>query len=76
VVVAEEAPKVLAVLRYGGFTNDREISAKCSQLGEQLAREGLHPEGAFMYMGYNAPWDVVNRRNEVAVALKDYPQGR
>lgn len=76
VVVAEEAPKVLAVLRYGGFTNDREISAKCSQLGEQLAREGLHPEGAFMYMGYNAPWDVVNRRNEVAVALQDYPQGR
>lgn len=70
VVVAEEAPKVLAVLRYGGFTNDREISAKCSQLGEQLAREGLQPEGAFMYMGYNAPWDVIKRRNEVAVEIE------
>lgn len=70
VVVAEEAPKVLAVLRYGGFTNDREINAKCSELGETLAREGLQPAGAFMYMGYNAPWDVINRRNEVAVELE------
>ncbi len=76
VVVAEEAPKVLAVLRYGGFTNDREINAKCSELGETLARNGLQPAGAFMYMGYNSPWDVINRRNEVAVALKDYPQSR
>jgi hypothetical protein len=22
-----------------------------------------------MYMGYNAPWDLVNRRNEVAVLV-------
>jgi hypothetical protein len=22
-----------------------------------------------MYMGYNAPWDVINRRNEVAVEV-------
>jgi hypothetical protein len=22
-----------------------------------------------MYMGYNAPWDVVNRRNEVAIEV-------
>ena len=68
--VAEEAPKVLAVLRYGGFTNHREISAICIELGETLAREDLKPTGTFMYMGYNAPWDVVNRRNEVAVELE------
>lgn len=70
VVVAEEAPKVLAVLRYGGFTNDREISTKCSELGETLAREGIKSIGPFMYMGYNAPWDVINRRNEVAVEIE------
>jgi hypothetical protein len=70
VVVAEEAPKVLAVLRFGGFTNDREISAKCIVLGETLAREDLQPAGAYLYMGYNAPWDVVNRRNEVAVEVE------
>jgi hypothetical protein len=25
--------------------------------------------GSNLYMGYNAPWDFVNRRNEVAIEV-------
>ena len=34
------------------------------------AREqGIETVGSYMYMGYNAPWDIINRRNEVAVEI-------
>jgi hypothetical protein len=34
-----------------------------------LQENGVVTSGDFMYMGYNAPWDLVNRRNEVAVLV-------
>jgi hypothetical protein len=35
-----------------------------------LTQNNIQWKGGFMYMGYNAPWDVVNRRNEVAVEVQ------
>jgi len=32
----------------------------------------LKHRGELLYLGYNAPWDVTNRRNEVAVELVDF----
>lgn len=69
VKIVEEAPKTLAVFQYGGFSSDEKIKKHCKQLEETLKQNNIQWKGAFMYMGYNAPWDVVNRRNEVAVEV-------
>ena len=61
--------KVLAVLRFGGFSSDRSIKTHCDELGKTLSEQGIETLSDFMYMGYNAPWDVINRRNEVAVEV-------
>jgi hypothetical protein len=67
--IVEEASKVLAVLRYGGFSSDHKIKKHCETLGKTLQESGLQTVGDYLYMGYNAPWDVVNRRNEVAIEI-------
>ena len=67
--IVEEAPKTLAVIKYGGFSSDKDIKRYCKELEETLTQNNIQWKGGFMYMGYNAPWDVVNRRNEVAVEI-------
>jgi hypothetical protein len=67
--IVEEAPKTLAVIKYGGFSSDKDIKRYCKKLEDTLTQNHIQWKGGFMYMGYNAPWDVVNRRNEVAVEL-------
>lgn len=69
VEVTEVGSKVLAVLRFGGFSSDQSIKSHCEELGKTLSKQGIEPQSDFMYMGYNAPWDVINRRNEVAVEV-------
>jgi hypothetical protein len=69
VKIIEEAPKTLAVIKYGGFSSDNEIKRYCKKLEDTLTQNHIQWKGGFMYMGYNAPWDVVNRRNEVAVEI-------
>ena len=69
VTIEEEVSKTLAVLQYGGFSSDEKIKSHCEQLKKSLTEQGIKTVGSFMYMGYNAPWDVVNRRNEVAIEV-------
>ena len=69
VAIMEESAKVLAVLRYGGFSSDNDIKKYCKTLEEELTKQNISTKGSYMYMGYNAPWDVVNRRNEVAIEV-------
>jgi hypothetical protein len=69
VQVVEEGPKTLAVLGFSGYASDAKIREKCALLKQVLQDNGVVTRGDFMYMGYNAPWDLVNRRNEVAVLV-------
>ena len=67
--IEEEAEKHLIVLRFGGFASDSRIRRKCERLSKIIQENGIQTKGDFLYMGYNAPWDLINRRNEVAVEV-------
>lgn len=67
--ILEETSKTLAVITYGGFSSDEKIKSHCNELEKILKDAGIQSKGSFMYMGYNAPWDMVNRRNEVAIEV-------
>jgi hypothetical protein len=34
-----------------------------------LKENNIQTKGSLLYMGYNAPWDLINRRNEVAFQI-------
>ncbi|MFN5416305.1 MAG: SOUL family heme-binding protein [Flavobacteriia bacterium] len=70
VVISEVAAKTLAVVSYGGYSSDKKIEEHIQKLSKILTKHGLKSKGDFMYMGYNAPWDVINRKNEVAIEIE------
>ena len=69
VQIVEEASKTLAVITYGGYSSDEKIEKHCNKLRKTLAKNQVKTIGSFMYMGYNAPWDFINRKNEVAIEV-------
>lgn len=70
VKIAKKEARTLAVLRFGGYSDDQKIKEKASELREILAKEGILFDSKLIYMGYNAPWDFIGRRNEVAYELR------
>ena len=67
--ISEESSKTLAVISYGGFSSDKKIQKHQKELMKVLMKNNIKTKGAYMYMGYNAPWDIINRRNEVAIEV-------
>jgi hypothetical protein len=67
--IVEVAEKTLAVITYGGFSSDEKIEKHRKQLEQILQKNKLKTKGAYLYMGYNAPWDIINRKNEVAIEV-------
>jgi hypothetical protein len=72
VFLVSQDSKTLAVLRFGGFASDEKIAKYSNQLTEVLQENKISVKSSLLFMGYNAPWDVVNRRNEVAYEV-EYP---
>lgn len=59
----------LAVLRFGGFSSDKKIAKHAQLLTQVLKENNIQTKGSLLFMGYNAPWDIINRRNEVAFQI-------
>lgn len=69
IILHQSKPMYTASLRFGGYTNNSEISKYRIELTEILNHLNLQHNNQFEYLGYNAPYDIVNRRNEVQVEL-------
>lgn len=72
IVLHQSRPVYAAVVRYGGYTNSKEIEAKKKELIGELQNLGLAYKTNFEFLGYNAPYDMFNRRNEVWVELYNF----
>lgn len=69
VKILEEGEKVLAVITFGGFSTAEKVALYREKLESVLNQHQLKTVGPYLYMGYNAPWDLINRRNEVAIEV-------
>lgn len=66
-----EAGYRMAVKRFGGFASDKDIEREANTLRAALKGNGITFREPVIYMGYNPPFQLVNRRNEVAFLLPD-----
>ncbi|MFT5885318.1 MAG: hypothetical protein ACI9IP_001778 [Arcticibacterium sp.] len=65
-----EAPaKRMAAISFGGWGNDEKIEKYKGTLKAALDKEGIIYSSKFYFFGYNAPFELLNRRNEVLVEL-------
>lgn len=61
--------QTMAAIRFGGWANDTKIEVYKKQLKESLDAADITYDEPFVYFGYDAPYTVVNRRNEVLVKV-------
>lgn len=65
----EEPAKTAAAITFGGWADDEKIASYKLKLISALDAEGIEHSGRFYFLGYNAPYEMVNRKNEVIVEL-------
>ena len=69
VVLKNSAPEYVAVIQFGGFSSAKKIEKHRAILEKALQEQGLSYHGNFRFLGYNPPFQLFGRRNEVIVAL-------
>jgi hypothetical protein len=67
----EEPAKTVAAIAFGGWATDDKIDANKKKLITALAAAGIKHTNRFSFLGYNAPFEVLNRKNEVIVELEN-----
>ena len=66
----EEPAKIVAAIGFSGWANDTKIEKYKQDLKAALDAEGIKYSNQFYYFGYNAPYEVFNRKNEIIVELQ------
>jgi predicted lactoylglutathione lyase len=68
----EEPAKIVAAISFGGWANQDKIAQYKKQLVEGLQVQNIAHTNQFYFLGYNAPYETSNRRNEVIVVLDSF----
>ena len=70
-VELHESPAVyMAAIEFSGYANDQKIKQYADQLSQILNKRGIKTIGNPTYLGYNAPYEIIGRKNEVAIAIE------
>jgi hypothetical protein len=69
----QEPAKTVAAITFGGWANDTKIENYKEKLKVALDAERIPYTNQFYYLGYNPPFEVFNRKNEVIVELQSVP---
>jgi hypothetical protein len=67
----DEPAKTVASVTFGGWANDEKIKKFKEKLIKALDAEGISYTNRFYFLGYNPPYEVFNRKNEVIVELEN-----
>lgn len=64
-----EPEKTVAAISFGGWATDARIAENTQKLRELLKKNNIQTIGSFSVLGYNPPYEVFNRKNEIVVEL-------
>lgn len=69
VTIEKSEPVYMAAISFGGYANDDKILNHSEKLKKLLDENGIKYTGNFRYLGYNSPYRIINRRNDVVVQV-------
>lgn len=64
-----EPGKKMAAIQFGGWANDEKIAQYTDELRNHLEDQGIEHLNNFSFLGYNPPYEITNRRNEIVVEM-------
>ncbi len=68
--IEKTAEEYVAAIQFGGYANDEDIKKYADQLENSLKLSGIEYFGNFRFLGYNAPYQVLDRKNEIIVRIQ------
>ena len=60
----------VAAIRFGGYASDSDISNYSEKLKALLSVNGIRWYGNFRFLGYNPPFRLIGRKNEIIVNVE------
>ncbi len=69
VIIQNTPDEYVAVIRFGGYASDKDLVFYSARLNDILKEKGISSYGNFRFLGYNPPYQVINRRNEIIVSV-------
>jgi hypothetical protein len=69
VKIQQTASEYVAVIAFGGYANDNSIKEQSEKLNTLLLENKIKVIGKFRFLGYNAPYQFIGRKNEVIVTV-------
>ncbi|NEW81911.1 MAG: heme-binding protein [Mariniphaga sp.] len=70
VIIHTTMDEYVAAIKFGGFASDKDIQNYSEKLKNLLIKKGIIYYGNFRFLGYNPPFQLVGRRNEIIVSVK------
>jgi hypothetical protein len=67
VSINKTADEYVAAIKFSGFASDEDIKNQTERLKNALKAASITYYGNFRYLGYNPPYQLVGRRNEVII---------
>lgn len=72
ILLEEQDSRIVAVIGFSGWASDKVLQEKFIELKEYLKSDGIEFEDCYSFLGYNPPYKILNRRNEVTIPLINY----
>ena len=69
VIIQETTAEYVAVMRFGGFASDKDLIYYSEKLQGMLKDKGITSYGHARFLGYNPPFQLVKRRNEIIISI-------
>lgn len=70
VIIEVQASKIVAVIEFSGWASDKVLDKQFKLLKSKLEKESIAFEDTYSFLGYNPPYKLFNRKNEVIIPLK------
>ena len=70
VKIEATSDEYVAVIRFGGYANDKQLKYYTEKLKDLLMKKGIKTYGHYRFLGYNPPYQIIGRRNEIIVSVE------
>jgi hypothetical protein len=67
--IHQSDPQYVAVVSFGGYANDEKIKTHKEKLLQILSERNIKVTGEYTFLGYNAPYQMIARTNEIAIPI-------
>ncbi|MFT6868481.1 MAG: hypothetical protein ACJA08_003335 [Cyclobacteriaceae bacterium] len=70
VKIETKADEYVAAIKFGGFASDKKIKEYADKLESALKANSIPYYGRFRFLGYNPPYQLLGRKNEIIVRVE------